>query len=327
MTDAPPTRVRFVGDLHLGDGGRNDAFGANDQRLARFLEESGACCDAVVFMGDAFDLPQAFNVRRITKAHPEASEALAALCRETDVRFVRGNHDYDVDYPRHFHGARGGEDFTIGPARVMHGYQLDTSCHPERPSHFASTVAHHLVERALGFEFRVPLHEHYTTQNRVVHLLGYQYARWLRASANVYDKLGFRERARSNEAFIHYWSRAVWGDAHALFDAAAAAARAGPTQALVCGHTHLPGVVDLGDRHYINAGSWTFGDSGFAEWDGSAFSASDFETGESFGDTRYGWMLDGVDPGDFFDWWRLAYEGRLRFRAPPVGQRGPVRRG
>jgi len=53
--------VRFVGDLHLGDGAHNDGFGDSDEALAEFLTDCATSCEAVVFMGDTLDLPQALT--------------------------------------------------------------------------------------------------------------------------------------------------------------------------------------------------------------------------------------------------------------------------
>jgi hypothetical protein len=133
----------------------------------------------------------------------------------------------------------------------------------------------------------------------------------------VYRVLGLDERAADCEAFIRYWSRALWGDPHALFAPASAAIRGGTHRALVCGHAHLPGVVDLDGRQYANAGSWTFGRSEYVEWNGTRLVART-AAGEEIGDRHYRWMVEGQDRGDFFDWWAAHYEGRLRFRRDPV---------
>jgi UDP-2,3-diacylglucosamine pyrophosphatase LpxH len=305
--------TRFVGDLHLGDGARNDAFGNDDARLARFLADCETACDAVVFMGDAFDLPQAFSERRVGRAHPRVVQAIERLASRVQVVFVLGNHDWTVDYEHLLSGVRACVELEVGDVRVIHGHQLDRYCHPGRRGHRLKVSLHHLAERLFGFEFRVPLWEHDTWQNRVAHCLGAAYGRHLRRAAALYRVLGLDERAMECEAFIDYWSRAVWGDPHGLFEPATTAIRSGNHGALVCGHTHLPGVVDLGGCHYANAGSWTFGRSEYVEWDGARLYART-TIGESVGDKNYHWMLGGETRGDFFDWWATHYEGWLRFR-------------
>lgn len=105
VLDAAPV-VRFVGDLHVGDGGHNDGFGRKDGELEAYLERSAATCDALVVMGDALDVPQALGARRALRAHPRVRAALAAAARRTRVLFLCGNHDPTADYARLFPGAR-----------------------------------------------------------------------------------------------------------------------------------------------------------------------------------------------------------------------------
>ena len=133
--------------------------------------------------------------------------------------------------------------------------------------------------------------------------------------AGAYRRVGLDGRAEECEAFIHYWSRALWGDPHALFEPAAALLQSEELSALVCGHTHLPGVVDLDGRTYVNAGAWSFGTAGYVEWDGTRFTARDHITGENVGDRHYRWMITGPDRGDFFTWWEAHHRGGLRFVA------------
>ncbi len=88
----------------------------------------------------------------------------------------------------------------------------------------------------------------------------------------------------------------------------------GEHRALICGHTHLPGVVDVdGGAQYVNAGTWGFGHSHFASWDGTELSVSAWETGAEIRDEHYRWMLTGHAPGDFFVWWQKHHRGWLRF--------------
>ena len=63
-----------------------------------FLRKCEQECDAVVFMGDAMDLPQAFSMRRILRAHPLVARAIERLCQRSKVYFILGNHDWTTDY-------------------------------------------------------------------------------------------------------------------------------------------------------------------------------------------------------------------------------------
>ncbi len=313
--------VRFVGDLHLGDGGRNDAFGPNDSILTRFLRECRSCCDSVVFMGDAFDPPQAWSVRRIARAHESVLRAIEELSEHVRVIFIRGNHDWNVPYDRLFRRAHVCEELIVGDALVLHGHRFDRYCHPNNRFHRYKIAVHHLAERVFHFEFRVPLSDHDCWQNRVGHWLGHKYALYLRRKADRQRSRGAWSNAAACEDFINYWSRAVWGDPHALFVPAAEFIGREPYRALVCGHTHLPGIVELEAGRYVNAGSWTFGAAQTATWDGKRFSVWDHVQKVEIRDEHYRWMLNGPDRGDFFVWWKQHYRGFLRFRDPAIDGR------
>ena len=310
------SRMRFVGDLHLGDGASNDAFGDKDPLLVRSLEAWSTDCDAVVFMGDAFDVPQAWSPKRLARAHPAVCAAIERLRRTVQVVFVRGNHDWRVDYEALFPRARSCVELTCGDVLAMHGHQLDRYCHPERRAHAWETWVHHLGERLLRFRFRVPLWEHDTWQNRACHCLGSLLGHGLRRLARVLRHLDRPHQARRCEAFITYWSRSVWGDAHALFEPALEHLVRGSHRVLVCGHTHLPGVVSGTGGQYVNAGSWAFDAAWSARLGPEGVQVRDQRSGRVITDEAYRWMIAGPDPGDFFDWWARHYRGWLRFEAP-----------
>lgn len=304
----------FFGDTHMGDGGRNDLFRGRDALFVEVVEEAAAGCELVVLMGDTIDLPQAFSLGRVARAHPGALRALDAACRRSEVVVVRGNHDARVDYGTLLPKARVCDRLSLGDVIVQHGHQLDgQNTEPAALGYFAKVAAHSLTERVFGFEFRVPLQDFDTVQNRAAHWLGYQFARFLRARGT-----------EAGEEFIHHYSRSVWGDVEALFEPATELARTGEHRSVVCAHTHVPGAVDLGGgREYVNAGAWTYGGAHVAKWDGEAWSVECAASGATFTDENFAWMLDGDDPGDFFDWWQRHYRGWLRFDfEPPIAGSG-----
>ncbi len=317
MSDARPaprlpgdTVVRFVGDLHLGDGAHNDGFGDSDDALAAFLATCPGSCEAVVFMGDTFDLPQALGLRRVLRRHARAVDAIDALSRRQPVYFVRGNHDWRVDFEALFPAAVACERLHVGDTLVWHGHRLDRFCHPDRRLHTLQTALHHVAERLFRFHFRLPLSRYDTWQNRAAHWLGIHYGRHLGRKAALYRALGLRRRAEEAEAFIAYWSRALWGDAQGLFEPARDWLAGSEHAAMVCGHTHLPGSVRFDSGHaYVNAGSWAFGARQHASWDGRRFEVRD-DDGEPIGDRHYRWMLDGQEPGDFRAWWAGRHSDR-----------------
>lgn len=293
--------VRFVGDVHLGDGSRNDLFRQKDRLLTKKLQEWAEDSDAIVFMGDFFDLPQAMSAQRIVRAHREVVETVRRISRQVRVVLVQGNHDWRVDYSGIFPTAKSCERLRLGDFLVWHGHALDSESKVESNRYFIAMAAHAMFERAFRFDFRVPLHDFDTWQNRLMHWAGYQFGKAL-------------ARIGRGENFIQYWSREVWGDSRAMFKPVSDFLASHSYEGMICGHTHLPGILQLGDRVYVNAGSWTFDSANFATWNGKAFEVADLLADRTIHGENYDWMVNGADPGDFFDWWDIHYLGQLKFR-------------
>ncbi|GIU84897.1 MAG: UDP-2,3-diacylglucosamine hydrolase [Acidimicrobiales bacterium] len=296
----PGATVTFFGDVHLGDGGRNDLFRGKDAMLVDALDRCAREDSLVVFMGDFFDLPQAFRTRRIERAHPAVVHRIRRLCEETAVVILRGNHDWLVDYPSVFPGASVTEELQIDGLLVCHGHRFDPKANVESWRYFAAMALHTLFERAARFDFRVPVQQFDSFPNRLMHWLAHRYARLLRRTGLLEDSL-------------RYWSREVWGDPGSMWEPLTGHLRESRVPAIVCGHSHLPGVVDVDGHLYVNAGSWAFESAQVARWDGREFVVLDLASGRTYGDEHYRWLLERVDPGDLFDWWRVHYLGRLRF--------------
>jgi hypothetical protein len=116
-------------------------------------------------------------------------------------------------------------------------------------------------------------------------------------------------------ANIDFWCWSNAGDSMGLFRPALADLVASPWRFLVCGHSHLPGVVRRDGKTFANSGSWTFASSQYLLWDGVDVRCSDWITGREYGDELYRPMLDGsLYEQDFFAWWEASYLGWLRFR-------------
>ena len=77
--------------------------------------------------------------------------------------------------------------------------------------------------------------------------------------------------------------------------------------------TPSTGTHPAGERSYINTGSWTFGSSQYAHWNGTEFSA-DWISGRVYNDNARPIMNGSLDEKDFWQWWRENYMGFFRFR-------------
>ncbi len=308
--------VWFISDLHLGDGTPSDAFFGKDRYLMALVDTVEEQDATLVIGGDAVDFHQAWSFTRILRAHQELLGSLSRIARRGRLFYVVGNHDYDLSLYREILNFRVCDELHIGDEiLVQHGYQYDPFMKGELEKGQVSTKVHHLVERYLDTWLRIPLGEFYTLANRLSFWLVHKAALLNWGGAQVLRALGFKASAEAATSQLDFWARSNMGDPMCIFRPIMQRLAADKWRYIVCGHSHLPGVVRQGDRAYVNTGSWTFASSHYAMWDGERFSCHDWITGRAIRDEYYEPLLDGtIDEKDFWQWWRENYMGFLRFR-------------
>jgi len=309
-------KIWFVSDLHLGDGTPSDAFFGKDRLLMALcdtVEDEGA---TLVIGGDAVDFQQAWSFTRILRAHQELFATLSRLGRDGRLFYVVGNHDYDLSLYKEMLNFRVCDELIIGDdILVEHGYQYDPFIKGELVTGQVSTKVHHLVERYLDTWLRIPLGEFYTLPNRFAFWLAHKVALATWGWAAFARLLGFDASYEESMKQLDFWARSNMGDPMCIFRPIQRRLAQDKWKYIVCGHSHLPGIVPNGDRAYVNTGSWTFASSHYVVWDGKKFSCNDWISGRAIGAEYYQPLLDGtVDEKDFWQWWRENYMGLLRFR-------------
>ena len=315
---AADQRVWFISDLHLGDGTPCDVFFGKDNHLIALIERVEREGAVLVIAGDAIDFHQAWSFTRVLRAHQELFAALTRLGREGRLFYVIGNHDYDLSLFNELLSFQVCDELHIGrEILVRHGWQYDPYLSKSLGrGHQWSTTIHHLIERYFGTWLRIPLGEFYTLGNRFVFWLGHK----VYLFAHLWETLqrsigGSTERPDGLKRYFDYWAHGNMGDPMGMFRPAYEHLQEGQWRYIVCGHSHVPGVVPGGKGAYINTGSWTFASSHYALWDGDQFSAHDWLTGREFTHEFYEPLLDGyLYEIGFEQWWTSNYMGLLRFR-------------
>ncbi len=308
--------VWFISDLHLGDGTPSDAFLGKDAQLVALLERAELEDVLVVVNGDAIDFPQAWGFMRVLRAHPKVLATMSRLSRDGRLVYVIGNHDYDLVLLRDVLGLAVADELHLGTeVLVRHGYEYDPYVSEMLDHGQWHTYVHHLAERALGSWIRLPLGEFYSWPNRLVFWLGHK----MGLVARLHQIIGRRfdlptPVADELLANLDFWCWGNQGDSMGIFRPIIQDLTTGPWRAIVCGHSHVPGVVRVGDRMYANSGSWTFGSAQYAVWDGSDLTVHDWISGRTYEDELYRAMEDPpIWERDFLTWWRESYLGRFRF--------------
>jgi UDP-2,3-diacylglucosamine pyrophosphatase LpxH len=310
-------RIWFISDLHIGDGTPCDVFFGKDRQLISLcnrVNEEGA---VLVIVGDAIDFHQAWSFTRVLRAHQELFHALSSIAREGRLYYVIGNHDFEINLFKEILSFRVCDELMIGDRiRCIHGWQYDpylskTIGH----GHEWSTTIHHLVERYLGTWLRIPLGEFYTLGNRVMFWGAHKLAVLASGWARVTRLAGNQSTSTAVADYLDYWARGNLGDPMGMFRPMWEELSTGRWDAIVCGHSHLPGLVPCADATYVNTGSWTFASSHYVIWDGQDWSCQDWLTGKHFTSDFYDLLVDGtIYEKDFWQWWRENYMGMLRFR-------------
>jgi UDP-2,3-diacylglucosamine pyrophosphatase LpxH len=270
----------------------------------------------LVIGGDAMDFHQAWSFTRILRAHQELLSSLSRLARANRLFYVIGNHDYDISFYREILGFPVCDELHIGDEiLVMHGHEHDPFIQKELDSGQLSTKVHHFIERYLDTWIRIPLGEFYTLPNRLAAWLMHKFALFATIWVQLARAVGWDDPSDKLKVQLDFWARSNMGDPMCIFRPITQRVRDSQWKAIVCGHSHLPGLVNVDDRLYCNTGSWTFASSHFLTYDAGEWHCRDWITGREFGDHFYRPLLDGtIDEKDFWQWWRENYMGFLRFR-------------
>lgn len=319
----PDRRIYFISDLHLGDGTRSDAFLGKDRELIRFLDRVRDEGAHLVIAGDAIDFQQAWTLNRVLKAHPRLIGELSRLADKNGVTYIWGNHDYDMASFRDVLRFDVCSRLEVGDdVLVQHGYEYDPHIGPNLETTHVASLVHHGLERLFDSWIRLPLENYYTLPNRLAFWMVHKICLTVDAMDRGFRAVGATRPPTTGlmEGF-HYWTQNQLGDPGMLLKGAQELFENTHYRYLVCGHSHLPGQIEVAPgRTYVNTGSWTFNSSQYALWDGSGFVVRDWIRNKEYDDAAYRPILSRrFAHMSFREWWRENYLGWLRYR---VGEEG-----
>ena len=319
-------RIYFISDLHLGDGTRSDSFVKKDKELIELLHQIRKEQAHLVIVGDAIDFHQAWSIERVIKAHAILIKELSQLAQQKKVTYVWGNHDHDISDFRdvlHFEVC---SDLTIDDlALIQHGYQYDPYIGEDLEGSHVVTKLHHAVERIFDTWIRLPLENFYNIENRLAFWVFHKFALAVQARTTILKKLGFKKSDQSWERFIQYWAMNQIADPAGIFENVRTKLEESDFKYLITGHSHLPGKVPIGEKFYINTGSWTFNSAQYALWDGKQFTVRDWISNKEYQDAAYRPLLDRrFRHMNFLAWWRENYIGWFQFRVGETGRNNNI---
>ena len=72
---------------------------------------------------------------------------------------------------------------------------------------------------------------------------------------------------------------------------------------VICGHSHVPGIVETPRGRYVNTGTWASGQRTYGRWTGTRAQVLDADTGAEIGDEDYRAIPTQTAAQDLFDRW------------------------
>ena len=327
----PREKIYFVSDMHLGDGSFADLFQGKDKAFLAFLDEVEAEAKTLVINGDALDWSEAWYFQRILKAHRTLLKRLTQLAERIEVVYCYGNHDPDILLFEDILKWKVTDKLVVGDRMlVQHGVEFDSYISKRfAKSEFIVRLLN-IYERTFRTWVRVPLVDYYTRSNRLAHYLYYHLVRLQRRRIRWLRWRGLAGKAREIEESIDFWTQTELGDPMSITKPALERLRSDRFEIIVCGHSHLPGIVELeGGRRYVNIGSWTFRNAQYGVWDGENLVVRDWLTGRVYADENYRPIFEGVTDLTYEEWFAGQYMGYGRFRCGEdrvqTGVRPPLR--
>jgi UDP-2,3-diacylglucosamine pyrophosphatase LpxH len=237
ITEVHEERLAVVSDVHLG----NPLYRAR-RPFVEFLKFALTHETPVVLNGDAVDILQA-SVGRLTRELSDCAVYFAKFAqRNLRIYYTLGNHDIALE---HFLNDWGIVcctpflDVTSGGRRIRieHGHVYD-----EMFVHYPRTFGVMTILGGAALRVHPTVYHAFKGFNAALRRLG----EWVWSS----------DVQASEEADIGSLARQIPGEQPAYLRAARELTMRG-YDAVIFGHTHRPGTIDLGDGClYVNTGSW-----------------------------------------------------------------------
>lgn len=307
-------RIYFLSDLHLGDGSFTDQFGKKDKELIDFLNFVELSGDKLVIIGDAMDFIQGGSFDRILKKHRDVLKKLKELADKIKVIYVYGNHDTDIVLFEDILNFEVCDLLEIGDdILVKHGHGEDLYSAERFRIMKPFLKAHDILQRIIKSRIYIPLVKFNTFPNRFAHYFVYRVFQMLKIYAWFAKILGRKKHANKINEWMQFIYKNVTNLGGLIFNNLKNELVVSKYQTIVCGHSHRPGIVKIGDKQFVNTGSWVFESAYYSYWDGKDFKIKHWITKDEVTDEFYK-DLDKRSKLSLKMWWKRHYKGFLRFK-------------
>ena len=284
-----------VSDLHLGKPSPFGFPAALEGTLADALDDAADRHAIVVLNGDILESGAAVTPFAALARYPRLLAAFAAAAARCHLYYVIGNHDPSARLLERVLPWTLATSLLVDRSLlIIHGDALDHGL--DRTVAGRSHRAHGVVQEALGVRLDLPLRHHSSLRNRlVVGALGA-----LGSSARrVHPAL----RASIDESFDYLVSLEQENDPRFVLATLAEAVLPRGVTAVLAGHTHHPGIAEVGSLTYYNSGTWSEHLATAIHWSLGEGRVVDVLRGTTFGREVYArWQ----DRESWTSWWSRA---------------------
>jgi UDP-2,3-diacylglucosamine pyrophosphatase LpxH len=221
MTTTTGYKVVVMSDLHLG------MKDSSPKKILEFLESIET--DLLILNGDIIDIDALKRGSKWKNKHTKVVMKLLDMSRHTDIIYIRGNHDSDVEEIY---------DYSVGNIKFMdeylykhngkkilifHGDKIDVTIKYKLLSHIGS----------IGYDIALRLNTWYNEYRMRSGKPYYSISKWIKE--NVKKAISFINDFESNAC--NY-------------------AKSRMCDAVICGHIHIPTIKKIDGIRYYNSGDW-----------------------------------------------------------------------
>jgi UDP-2,3-diacylglucosamine pyrophosphatase LpxH len=221
MTTTTGYKVVIMSDLHLG------MKDSSPKKILEFLDSIHT--DLLILNGDIIDIDALKRGSKWKNKHTKVIMKLLDMSRDTDIIYIRGNHDSDLEdvYGYKFGNIKFMDEYIYNhddkKMLIFHGDKIDVTVKYK----FLSQIG------SIGYDLALRLNTLYNEYRMRTGKPYYSISKWIKK--NVKNAISFINDFEIN---------------------ACEYAKSKKCDSVICGHIHIPVIKKIDGINYYNSGDW-----------------------------------------------------------------------
>jgi UDP-2,3-diacylglucosamine pyrophosphatase LpxH len=221
MTTTTGYKVVIMSDLHLG------MKDSSPKKIFEFLDSIHT--DLLILNGDIIDMDALKRGSKWKNKHTKVIMKLLDMSRDTDIIYIRGNHDSDLEdvYGYKFGNIKFMDEYIYNhddkKMLIFHGDKIDVTVKYK----FLSQIG------SIGYDLALRLNTLYNEYRMRTGKPYYSISKWIKS--NVKNAISFINDFEIN---------------------ACEYAKSKKCDSVICGHIHIPVIKKIDGINYYNSGDW-----------------------------------------------------------------------